>query len=58
MTVVASASCGGGGQSPFEEIGELVLPYRDGEAVEWDWNVPAGDVEGRARWVLYIPCGE
>jgi len=58
MNIVASAPCGGGGASPFEGMAEQVLPYRDGAAVEWDWDVPAGGVTGKSRWVLHILCEE
>lgn len=58
MNVTASMPCGGGGATPFEDMGEQVLRYEEGQAVEWSWAVPAAGVEGNSKWVLHILCEE
>ncbi len=58
MNIMASAPCGGGGATPFEDMGEQVLRYEEGQTVEWSWAVSAAGVEGNAKWVLHILCEE
>lgn len=54
MDIKASGSVGPSGSTPFEDIGERVLPLDDGSTLEWDWDESTAGVTGSATWTLRI----
>jgi hypothetical protein len=48
--------CGDFGMMPLEKAVHVIIPYRDGESTEWEWENRAANVSGKAIWTLHIPC--
>ncbi len=56
MNITSFPPCGGGIAAPEEDIGQAVISYGDGNAIEWSWSQPMGGIEGWSKWVLHVPC--
>ncbi|MDI6843614.1 MAG: hypothetical protein QMC94_04365 [Anaerosomatales bacterium] len=55
MNVRASGPGGPSAATPFEDIGERVLAFEDGAALDWNWQEAGAGVTGSAKWTLRIP---
>ena len=49
-------SCGDLVVLPLDEPVDFLIPYRDGEVMELDWEYRSAGISGRSNWVLHIPC--
>jgi len=48
--------CGDFGMMPLEKAVHIVIPYRDGEMIEWEWENQSAGVYGKSIWTIHIPC--
>jgi hypothetical protein len=56
QSISTKPPCGDFGMIPFEKTVFIVMPYRDGESIEWTWKNRSAGVSGSSKWVLHLPC--